>query len=391
MSISPSPLSSPALVTFAALACLLGCSPTSNGEGPQDPTDVTAPVPEASVKPITVVGYTGSELLSELEGARALLLVDKWAEAAKAFDHLRRLAVKSPEIAALALFNSGVAHEGLGRREVALERYRELSREHPTDPVTKNGLIRMTRLLGYLERWDELGQTADLLIARQKSLPAMDKIEAFGAKALSLVELGQVEPAQKWVTRARDIIEEKRFGRAGTPPMQLAQVSFALGEIRRLRSEEIKLTPVTGDFPAVLERRCQGLLDAQDAYTDAMRSRDAHWSAMSGYRVGQLYQQLHREAMAIPPPESARTLKQKQLFEGAMRLRYRILLEKGLKLMASIVRLGERTGESSFWVARARAAQGDLERALADEKTALGKLPYTEDELRAALEKLKGK
>ena len=72
-----------------------------------------------------------------------------------------------------------------------------------------------------------------------------------------------------------------------------------------------------------------------------------------------------------------------------MRLRYRILLEKGLKMMAATVRMGERTGESSSWIGRAKQAAADLERALADEKTALAKLPYTEEELRAALEKLK--
>jgi hypothetical protein len=166
-------------------------------------------------------------------------------------------------------------------------------------------------------------------------------------------------------------------------------VAFAHGEITRLRSEQIHLVPVPPNFADVLERRCQGLLDAQRAYTEAMRARDAHWSAMSGYRVGQLYQQLHKEAMQIPPPENAATLRQKQLFEAAMRLRYRILLEKGLKMMSSTVRMGERTGEASFWIARARQAEQDLERALADEKAALAKMPYREEEIRAALDKLR--
>ena len=122
-----------------------------------------------------------------------------------------------------------------------------------------------------------------------------------------------------------------------------------------------------------------------------MRSRDAHWSAMSGFRVGELYHQLHRETMAIPTPKAATDLKKKQLFHAAMRLRYRILLEKGLRMMSGTVRIGERTGEDSYWVTRARKAKKSLEQALADEKVALSKLPYTEDEMRAALEKLKGR
>ena len=143
--------------------------------------------------------------------------------------------------------------------------------------------------------------------------------------------------------------------------------------------------------PIAVEQRCQGLLDAQSAFTDAMRSYDAHWSAMAGYRVGQLYQQLHRDVMAIAPTSKSDTLKKKQLFEGAMRLRYRVLLEKGLKMMDGTVRLGARTGEDSAWVHRAEEARHDIELGIEDEKRALSKLPYTEAELQQALDLLRGK
>jgi hypothetical protein len=168
-------------------------------------------------------------------------------------------------------------------------------------------------------------------------------------------------------------------------------VSFALGEVRRRKSEKITFDPMPPNFTDVLEQRCQGLLDAQSAYADAMRAYDAHWSAMAGYRVGQLYQQLHRDLMRVPPPVKADTLKKKQLFEGVMRLRYRVLLEKGLKMMDGTVRMGQRTGEDSSWVQRARDAKRDIELSLDDEKAALARLPFTEEELEAALELLKKK
>jgi hypothetical protein len=159
--------------------------------------------------------------------------------------------------------------------------------------------------------------------------------------------------------------------------------------VRRRRSEAITFVPVPASFAEALERRCQGLLDAQSAYTEAMRSLDAHWSAMAGYRIGQLYKELHRDVMQVPPPRSADTPRERQLFEGAMRLRYRVLLEKGQKMLAGTVRLGDRTGESSAWVLRARDAQREIELALADEQAALARLPFTEAELLAALDALK--
>lgn len=231
---------------------------------------------------------------------------------------------------------------------------------------------------------------ADQVLASQ-GLSVLQIVEARGARALGLVEQGLIDEASRDVMRARDLIEEHRLGEAGKLPIELAPVSFALGEVRKGKSEEIKLAPVPPNFTEVLEQRCQGLLDAQNAYTDAMRAHDAHWSAMAGFRIGQLYEQLHRDVMEIPPPSAATSLRKKQLFEGAMRLRYRVLLEKGLRMMDGVVRMGERTGEASAWVGRAKEAQKQLERALAEEKAVLAGMPFTEAELQDGLNALKGK
>ena len=137
----------------------------------------------------------------------------------------------------------------------------------------------------------------------------------------------------------------------------------------------------------MLEQRCQLLLDAQSAYSDAMRAYDPHWSAMSGYRVGQLYQSLHEELMRIPPPSGTRQAKA-DLFEGAMRLRYSVLLQKGLTMMEHTLSLAERTGEHSEWVQRAAEAKEALTRSIQAEQTALDRLPYSRADLEKALEDL---
>jgi len=57
-------------------------------------------------------------------------------------------------------------------------------------------------------------------------------------------------------------------------------------------------------------------------------------------------------------------------------------------MMDGTVQMAERTGESSEWVARAKVAKKELELAIDDERQAMSKLPYSEDELREALDKL---
>jgi hypothetical protein len=119
-----------------------------------------------------------------------------------------------------------------------------------------------------------------------------------------------------------------------------------------------------------------------------MRAYDAHWSAMAGYRVGELYQKLHADLMSVPPPIRADSEARRLLFEGAMRLRYSVLIDKGLAMMDHTLSMAERTGEQSAWVERTRAAKTSLERAQRAEQAVLDRLPYTRAELRQALDDL---
>jgi tetratricopeptide (TPR) repeat protein len=368
------------------LFALAGCSSTPAPTTPRANGTVgrTVEVPAMVVSP-----YSDAELAAQFEHGRALLLADRYREAAEVFDRLVRLAPNG-QVAAPSLYNAGLSYEGMAERAAAVDRYREQVRRFPELATTRSALLRTARLLAYLERWPEVLQTADAIVPRA-DLSVLELIEAHGMRALGLSQLDRADEAQKAVLTARDLIERHRLGEAGRPPPELASVAFALGEVRRRASERIVFEPLPPNFADVLEQRCQGLLDAQNAYMDAMRSLDAHWSAMAGYRVGQLYQQLHRDVMRIPAPVKADTLKRKQLFEGAMRLRYRILLDKGLKMMDATVRMAERTGEASPWIGRARDAKRELELALDTEKSALAKLPFTEAELQAALDSLKTK
>jgi hypothetical protein len=174
-------------------------------------------------------------------------------------------------------------------------------------------------------------------------------------------------------------------------PVAVAQLRFALGELRRTRSERISFEPLPPDFVEKLEDRCVGLLEAQAAYAMAVRSIDPHWAAMSGYRVGEMYRKLHRDLMQIPPPATSRTEKQKQMFFAFMHVRYRVLLEKGLKELDQTIALGERTSDSSAWIQRAREAKAEMDVALADEKAQIAKMPFTEAEVNAALDLLQKK
>ena len=383
------------LALFAALPMLLaqltGCA-TAGPSAPQRPAPIATPAhgPNVIEAPTTYVTSSDAATMAELfERAKAALMAGRFSEAAASFDRLVALE-PAGSFASASLFNAGLALEAMEDRGSALERFRQLARSHAQAPETHAGLVRAMRILVYQEQWTELVSTAEVLLAFANLAP-LEKMEAHGCRALGAAAQGDLETAATHVAKARTILEDQHLDDGGKLPLAAAPAFFALGEVRRQRGEKILFVPVPSNFSQVLEERCQLLLDAQDSYATAMRSADPHWAAMSGFRVGQLYQRLHRDVLSIPAPSSATTDRQRQLFEGAMRLRYRVLVEKGLTMMDRVLRISEGSGEHSAWVTRAREAREELERGLEKEKEALKKLPYAEADLQRALDDLSKK
>jgi hypothetical protein len=273
-------------------------------------------------------------------------------------------------------------------RLAALERFEAVVRRYPAHALARPALLRAIRLLTFLERWPRAMREAELMRGRYKDLRPLEVVVVNAAIALGRLEAGQLEDAEQRIERARTVVEANGLDAAGQIPRDLAALFFALGELRKRRAQQLVFDPFPTDFAAVLEQRAQLILDAQAAYSDAMRAHDAHWSAMAGVQVGSLYESLHADLMAIRPPTSASSERRRLLFEGAMRLRYSVLLDKALTMMEHTITMAERTGEHSAWVDRARDAKARIERARAREAEAIDALPYTRDQLKEALARL---
>ncbi|MBN1610339.1 MAG: hypothetical protein JW940_27165 [Polyangiaceae bacterium] len=323
--------------------------------------------------------------------AQALFAAGAASEAARTFDRVVVLEPRGPLVAD-ALFHGGVSHDLAGDqmsdRLVALERFEAVVRRHPAHALARPALLRAIRLLTFLERWPRAAREAELMRDRYKDLRPLEIVVVRAAIALGRLEAGELDDAERHIEIARTVVETNGLDAAGAIPRDLAALFFALGELRCRRAQQIVFQPFPRDFGAVLERRAQLVLDAQAAYSDAMRAHDAHWSAMAGVQVGRLYESLHADLMAIAPPASATSVRRRLLFEGAMRLRYSVLLDKAFTMMEHTLAMAEREGEHSEWVTRARDAKARIEQARAREAAAIDRLPYTRDQLKEALGRL---
>jgi hypothetical protein len=362
---------------------LVGCATRS-------PVPAAAPAPRTINLGRIVVTQSATLTLPELFAeARAAADRGDYAGAAQRFDRVAALEPNG-ELAPEALFLAGEARGLLGDQSGALNRYEAVSDRYPTHARAGDAATRCVRLLAYGEQWDWAGRFADRALEHAAELRPLQLIVAYAGKALQSVSQGDDVRASVFVERGRDIVERDGLDLAGRLPTELAPLYFALGEVSRERSERVHLEPTT-DFPGLLEARCQLILDAQRAYSDTWRAYDSYWSTLAGFRLAEMYEKLHQEVTAMAPPPTADTDARRQLYEGGMRLRYSVLLEKARGMMQHTIAMAERTGERTAWVERARESLAYIERAEADEQASLDRLPYSREDLEEAFAELKKK
>jgi tetratricopeptide (TPR) repeat protein len=370
---------------FAVAVLLLGLA--CAGERSPDTARSQADAPHIDVPRTIVTPDSVTSLPEMFAEAQAKARSDDLEGAAALFD---RVVAHEPDgpLAAPALFAAGEAHDNLGHHQAAIARYRAVVEKHPGHELARAAALRCVRLLAYVEDFAWAGRFADRLLEQKAELRPIEEVVAYGGKALALVAEGNDVRALSFVERGRDVVERNQLDLAGRLPRDLAQLYFALGEVYRLRGERIRFVPAPANLAGTLEERCRLVLDAQRAYSDTWRAYDAHWSSMAGFRVGELYQRLHEDLMALEAPRSADTQSRKNLYEAAMRLRFEVLLEKARGMMEHTIAMAEREGEKSSWVERAREAKIRLELAEQAEKEALARLPYSKQELQAVLDEL---
>jgi len=367
-----------------AMASLAGCQASV-------PAPVAVPAPPVLVERQIITPDDGSTVRELRARGEAALREQRWNDAIDAFSTLLASSrITDDPSVPLYLLDLGFAKEGLGDRASARNSYVEITKRFPASRDARTAELRIVTLDDYLEDWVALGTDGVALLARA-DLDDVDRLTGLGARALSRVEAGDDSLAMRDVQEGLDLVDKTSFGSTGRLPNGAAQLRFALAEVRRARSERVALVPVTPDFLMKIELRCQGLLDAQSAYTDAMRAMEPHWTAMSAFRIGTMYGKLHEELMAIPPMAQAKTSAQRDLHFAMMHVRYRVLLEKGLEMMKRTAALETQSADLGPWVLRAKAAELQMSKDVEEEKMALAKLPYSEATIQAALDDLQKK
>jgi TolA-binding protein len=362
----------------AALAialALAGCAGAQRAgapaaAAPETRPAVSFPPEEVKVAPIDLelAGKNDEELFAI--GTAAFGAGDL-ARAAAAFARLADLFPSSRHEAA-ALFDAGLAYERLDEWRLALERFRTLARKYEGPDAIEAG-FRIAECQYHLGELRDAHATLDGLAARA-DLPAGERVRALAQRGVIELEDGRSEDAERSLRLALSTYgaasEDERLD-----DHYAAQAQFYLGEVYRGWFRALPFDPSRGDEEALrrdLEHKAEMLLSAQGHYLRAIRMGSDRWAVASGYRIGELYDELRGQMLDAPLPPGLDE-EHAAAYRHELRRQLRVLAGKAITAYEQTLARAARSGVDDLrFLADAQASLARLKEVMGEETRETG-------------------
>ena len=316
---------------------------------------------EVSRLDLELAGKNDEELFAI---ATAAFAAGDYPRAAAAFGRVADLHPASGRHAA-SLFNAGLAEERLGDWREARRRFADFEKGY-AGPDADEAAFHAASALWHLEEFRDAAAILERL-GRRGDLSDANRIRAFTELGVVDLDLADLEAAETALRRAVSLWTEAS-DRERLDPYHPAQAHYYLGEVARRRFRAAPLDPARSGEAALqgeLERKAELLLAAQGYYLRAIRVGSPDWAVAAGYRIGELYDELHAEMLGAPLPPGL-TEEERQAYRDELRRKLRVLLTKAIAVYEQTLDAARQGGVDNRFVAEAEGALERMRRSLLD-------------------------
>jgi tetratricopeptide (TPR) repeat protein len=257
-----------------------------------------------------------------------------------------------------ALYDAGLAHERLEEWRPALARFRALEKAY-VGPDADEGSFRVAECLWHLGELAGARTALDAL-ARRTDLGPMDHIRALAQRGVVELDLDDAEAAERSLRLALSAWQEAK-DRERLDDYYPAQAQYYLGEVYRRHFQAVRLDPARDGEEKLgsdLETKAEMLLSAQGHYLRAIRIGNPDWAVASGFRIGELYDELYAQMTGASPPPGL-DAEHEAAYREELRRKVRVLVTKAIAIYESTLATARRTGVENRFVER---TQSSLER-----------------------------
>jgi hypothetical protein len=191
-------------------------------------------------------------------------------------------------------------------------------------------------------------------LAERPGLPVLQRASALQQEAVCRIEGGSRAEGEVLLRATLDLYDREER----VDPALAAQAEFWLGEAFRGAFREQKLDPSTMDQKALggaLEQKAEFLLSAQGHYLRCIRRGDGEWATAAGYRIGEMYEELHDQMVSAPLPRGL-TEDQRALYQDELRGKVKNLVSKAIRMYEETLDVAQRTGAANDYVQKTEQA-----------------------------------
>ena len=245
--------------------------------------------------------YDAADLFNR---ATELLNQKKCREAVELYDRVSK-EFADGGYASASLYNAGLCLQALGDFGSSADRYSALRERYPDSPDRGDASFQLAEVLVQLSRWEETQAVADELLARP-DLSADERLEAMARRSQALLGAQQFDDAERYARGALSFYRTRPAEDPIKDDFFAAACNYVLAETFRQREQGMAFPEGLEPQKAVLLRRAELLLEAQREYFNTISLNNVdnyHWSAASGYRIGNMYDELWQAIMQAPVPK----------------------------------------------------------------------------------------
>ncbi|HEY6104616.1 MAG TPA: tetratricopeptide repeat protein [Anaeromyxobacteraceae bacterium] len=352
--------------TLLAAACATARGPAA----PPPPEEIRFAEPavvEATPLGVELAGKNDEELFAV--GTAAFAAGD-FPRAAAAFGRIADLFPASRHHPA-ALYDAGLAHQRQGEWRLALERFRALERGY-LGPDADEASFRVAECRWHL---GELAEARALLdgLASREDLEPLDHIRALTWRGVVELDQGDAEAAERSLRLALHAWNQ-RGDRERLDDYFPAQAQYTLGEVYRSHFQAVRLDPSRDGeetLEKALELKAELLLSAQGHYLRAIRMGNPDWAVAAGYRIGELYDELHAHLTGAAPPPGL-DAEAEAAYRAELARKVRVLVTKAIAVYERTLDAAQRARVENVFVERTQASLDRMKRALSVSGAAAG-------------------
>ena len=294
--------------------------------------------------------------------ATELLNAQKCAEAVPLYDKVAA-EFEDGGYASAALYNAGLCLQALGQFGPSAERYVKLRERYPASDDRKDASFQLAEVLVQLGRWDEIIAIADELLA-DEGLSSMERLEAMARRSQALLGKKQLDEAERYAKSALSFYRTRPADDRIPDDFFAAANNYVLAETYRERAQSMAFPQGLEEQKKVLVRRAELLLEAQREYfnTISLNNLDNYyWAAASGYRIGNMYDELWHAVMSAPVPPNL-PAEGHEVYREELAKLIKPLIRHAIRYWELTLMFMERTGVKGAWADKTAA---DLDRVRA--------------------------